>query len=171
MASVGNDVQPSVDVPNPRPASVRALTNSLCRTLIYSISPSVFQLPDELILSILTYVSSNPELTGPYARFRLAYCVEVSGCCSQRVGFLRPLSMTCRAMRFRFVPWVWERLELPGWTSPQKMLAKNLSVVVDAFHADMFLATCVKYFCVLPFPRVGADSRPPKVHEGPFPAV
>ena len=86
----------------------------------------------------------------------------------QRMRFLRRLSMTCRAMWLRFVPWVWERLELPfaDYWSSGETFAKKLNAITNALHAEPFLATTMRYLCTLPCPWVGADSRPVKVHEG-----
>ena len=97
----------------------------------------VFELPDELILSILSHVSPEPQLTGPYARFRVQYRMEINDDHRKRVRFLRPLSMTCRAMRLRLLPWMWDLIEPSdlGW---------NLFAIVNALHADTFLAASVK---------------------------
>ena len=85
----------------------------------------------------------------------------------QRMQFLRPLSMTCKAMRSRFLPWVWERLELPSPWSPGTMtLSRKLTALANALHTDISLATNVMYFCAPFLPQVEADSCPPKVHDG-----
>ena len=82
---------------------------------------AVFELPDELILSILLYTSPDPRLTGHYTQFSTRDGMATEGYSDQwhQVEFLRPLSMTCRAMRLRLLPWVWERLEMHpnNWTS------------------------------------------------------
>ena len=75
--------------------------------------------------------------------------------------------MTCRAMWLRFVPWVWERLELPftHWNSG-KTFAEKLNTIANALQTEAFLATSVRYFYALPCPWAGVDSRGAKVHEG-----
>ena len=88
----------------------------------------------------------------------------------QWVQFLRPLTMTCRAMRLRLLPWVWERLELPrsdNW-NPGGMSSVKLNIIADVLHASAYLAATVKYFFALLCPRVGADSRPLKDRNGMY---
>ena len=56
--------------------------------------------------------------------------------------------MTCRAMRLRLLPWVWECLEVP----PRPLLAlkeralRKLNTIVNDPYTGKFLATNVKYF-------------------------
>ena len=153
MASVGNRlVQPSIDLPHPKPVPVRVLASVLCvgANPFHSIS-AVFKLPDELILSILSHMSPDPSPSGHYARFRMPYSVGMSDCHNQRVDFLRPLSATCRAMRLRLLPWDWERLEMPqrvGWAL-QGQTVQRLNTIVNGPYAGTFLATNLKYFCAL----------------------
>jgi len=107
---------------------------------------TVFDLPDELILSVLSYVSPEPRLAGHRARFRAQYNMEISGNHRRRVQFLRPLSRTCRAMRLRLMPWIWERLEASprrNWSSGEDF-DRRLSNVANVLHKDAFLATSVK---------------------------
>ena len=94
----------------------------------------------------------------------MPYSAGMSNCYDQRVEFLRPLSMTCRAMRLRLLPWVWERLEIPQRlvTASKKLIAQRLSTILDGPRTGAFLATNVKYlysllcpldrrsFCLLP---------------------
>ena len=62
----------------------------------------------------------------------------------QRVEFLRPLSMTCVAMRLRLLPWIWERLELiPGCGPDWEFLCK-VNAMAKALRKDISLATSVK---------------------------
>ena len=147
--SVITPVSKSLGSPAPQTSlSTNSLISSLNRILIYPVL-IVFELPDELILSILSHISPDPQLTARYARFCIPYSAGISDCHNKRVEFLRPLSMTCRAMRLRFLPWVWERLELPpvhSWISIGEMLVRKLNVVVNALHTDVFLAASVKYF-------------------------
>ena len=130
----------------------------------------VFQLPDELILSILSWVSPDPQLTGHYARFRVQYSMEISDYHERRTRFLLLLSMTCRMMRLRLLPWIWERVEclelIPSW-SPDLEAAppRGLNAIMGVLHKDIFLAANIRYFCTLASPRVGADSCPLKVHD------
>jgi len=122
---------------------------------------AVFELPDELILLILFWVSPDPQLTGRYARFSFPYSTGASECHNQRASFLRPLSATCRGMRLRLLPWVWERVEVPlqnAWKSEVQILW-GLNVIANALRRDVFLAGSVRYFCIFPCPWVTADSR------------
>ena len=88
-----------------------------------------------------------------------------------RVWFLLRLSMTCRMMRLRLLPWIWERLEFlvptPRWTPdgrlPSRVLRK-FNAVMTALCADVSLGTNVKYFRAFLSPWSGADSCPLKVH-------
>ena len=111
---------------------------------------AVFELPDELILSILSHISPDPQHTRNYECF----CIPYKRICNfhgQRAQSLRPLSMTCRAMRLRFLPWLWEYLAL-SWRSSEETLVSNLNTIANALHADKFVATSVKYFCVFIYP-------------------
>ena len=109
---------------------------------------AVFELPDELILSILFYISPDPWLTGHYVQFSTENGV-VNNIYSdqwQHVEFLRPLSMTCRAMRLRLLPWVWERLEMhPNNWSSTRNYAKGLNTLTNVLLTDVSLAANVKY--------------------------
>jgi len=113
---------------------------------------AVFDLPDELILSILSHASPDQQLAGYYGRFRAQYCMKINDHHEQRVGFLLSLSMTCRAMRLRLLPWVWERIKclklVPYWHS-EGAFPGGANTITDALRANMFLATCVKCFCAL----------------------
>ena len=128
------------------PASQTSLSTSsrispLNRTLTYSIS--VFELPDEIILSILSHIPQNTQATGHCAWFRDSYSMNERSCWDQREQVLRQLSMTCRAMRLRFVPWVWERLELSTLSHQKPYKTK---IILKALHTDVFLATSIRYF-------------------------
>ena len=64
----------------------------------------------------------------------------------QQVKFLRPLSMTCRAMRLRLLPWIWGRLEIyPNNWSSTRDYAKGLNALTNVLLADVSLAANVKY--------------------------
>jgi len=130
---------------------------------------AVFELPDELILSILSHISPEPRLTGHYARFREQYCMEINDDHQERVRFLRPLSMTCRAMRLRLLSWMWDLVEPSRvcWYDLQKGLRWNLAAIGNALQADTLLAASVRYFSALLCPCAGADSCP-KVHDSAF---
>lgn len=130
---------------------------------------TVFKLPDELILSVLSHIAPDPQLTSHYARFRIQFTRGIGGRYhQQRVRFLRPLSMTCKAMRLRLLPWIWERLEVPQ--SSWKNFVGNLDAVVNGLrHADIFLATSVKYSCAFLSSCIEADLRHLKVHDGASP--
>ena len=55
--------------------------------------------------------------------------------------------MTCRAMRLRLLPWVWERLELPPPRNVRgETYERKLGPIAKTFHANVFLAASVKYF-------------------------
>ena len=169
MASAGNRASPSLryqslwDLPHPKPASVRVPRRSSGYNvdLTLSVSP-VFELPDELILSILSCVSPDPQLTGYYARFRVQYCMGISDYHQQRVRFLLSLSMTCRAMRLRLLPWIWEcveRLMFPNWSpGPEGGTPGKFSATIGTLRTDILLAASVKYVCAMLLPRVSADS-------------
>ena len=73
---------------------------------------SAFELPDEIILSILSHVPSDPRATSHCTWFRNSYNTRDKTFQDRRKRVLIRLSMTCRAMRLRFVPWVWECLEI-----------------------------------------------------------
>lgn len=111
---------------------------------------AVFELPDELILSILSQIAPEPRFTGHRARFRVQYIMETSDDYYRRTQFLVPLSMTCKVMRLRLRPWIWDLIE-PS-RHPHVM---NLALV-DALNADAYLATSVRYICAF-FAHVGAD--------------
>ena len=137
--------QPSKFLGSPGPQTSLSTSSriSLNRTLTY-LHPSVFKLPDELILSILSHISPDLRATGHCAWFRDSYDTGVyDSDCNQRKQILRRLSMTCRAMRLRFVPWVWEHLEV---SSVHYRKSEAIAVIADALHADAFLATSVRYF-------------------------
>ena len=118
---------------------------------IYSPIPTVFELPDELILHILSYISPEPRLTGHYARFREQYRMQINDDHQERMCFLRPLSMTCRLMRLRLLPFMWNLIEPSRvcWYDCMKRFGWNLAVIVNALHADRSLAASVRYFCGL----------------------
>jgi len=95
--------------------------------------------------------------------------MDIDDCHEQRVRFLLPLSMTCKAMRLRLLPWIWERIEClewpPNWNSDGGV-PRKLDTIVGALRADISLATSVKYFCTPLSPWIGTDPRPLKVHDG-----
>ena len=102
----------------------------------------VFEFPDELILSVLSYVSSYQELTGHHARFRFLYDMAAGDYHQQRAEFLLPLSMTCRAMRLRLLPWIWEHVEVFSGEN----LERRPKAIAGALRADPCLGMSVKYF-------------------------
>ena len=129
---------------------ITSLDGILNVNLSCSIFP-VFELPDELILSILSHVSRDPQLTGHYARFRVQYTMWMDDYHEQRVRFLLPLSMTCRTMRLRLLPWIWERLEcleVVSASSPNSEggFPRGFSAIMRVLRMDIFLAASVKYF-------------------------
>ena len=141
----------SVGPPAPQTSlSTISCTGSLNRVLTHP-TPifAVFQLPDELILSILSHISPDPQFTRYYTRFRILYSTENNNKHQRRMRFLRRLSMTCRTMWLRLLPWIWERLECirltPIWRSEGRY-PRKLSVIMNVLRADAFLATSVRYF-------------------------
>ena len=70
-------------------------------------------------------------------------------------------------MRLRFLPWVWERLVFPPYSS-EAALVKRLKKTVKVSQGDRFLATSVKYFYSLLCLWAGTNSHPLKVHEDIF---
>jgi hypothetical protein len=117
---------------------------------------AVFEFPDELILFVLSYVSPDPGLAGHRARFRVQYIMEVSDDYRWRVAFLLPLSMTCRVMRLRLLPWIWERIEVfSGDWVRWEVLTRRSKAIVGALRADPGLHMNVKYFCALLSPGSG----------------
>ena len=142
------------------------LLHRFCRSNVdlFHLVFTVFELPDELILSILSHISPDPWLPGHSTWFRIPYSMTADDSYNQRVEFLRPLSMTCWAMRLRLLPWVWEHLVFPQWNSEQAFTVRT-NKIVNASHADKFLATSVKYFYALLYLWVWIDLCPLKVHD------
>ena len=144
---------------------------------MFTVNPShsnfiVFKLPDKLILSILSHVSQNPRAAGHYARFRVQYCMEINAHHERQVEFLLSVSMTCRAMRLRLLPWIWEHIECfksaPSHGSVG--LPRVLNAMIGALHMDTFLAASVKCFHALLCCTSGrADPCPLQVHDGVHP--
>ena len=71
-------------------------------------------------------------------------------------------------MRLRFVPWVWERLEIPTLCHQKPC---KIKIVLKALRAGTFPATSVRYFRALLCPLVEANSRPLKDYDSEPPAV
>ena len=132
--------------------SFRSDANLFCPIL------AVFKLPDELIICILSQVSPDPQLTRHYPCF----CIPYKRICNfhgQRAQSLRPLSMTCRAMRLRFLSWIWEYIAL-SWQGSEETFVSNLNTIANASHADKSVAASVKYFHVFLFPCLGLIRAP-----------
>ena len=164
-ASAGNNVRSSINLLCHKLAPVRALASFFgSNTDIFRPIISVFKLPDEIILSILSHISPDPWLAGDYARFCIPYCVDNSVCHHLWVQFLRPLSMTCRAMRLRLLPWVWERRTVWGGLEASPWLLRTTrnfnEIVLDAFRTNPVLATSVRYFCTTLCPQTGVNWSP-----------
>ena len=122
----------------------------------------VFRLPDELILSVLSHISPDPHLTGPYARFCVQYCMKISDGHQERMKFLRPLSGTCRAMRLRLLPWIWDHIQpSQGYydSNGVRWISWKFTAIARAVGAGAFLATHIKYPYVIFCPWVRADTR------------
>ena len=111
--------------------------------------PTVFELPDELILSILSYVAPHMQYTSHWVRFRLLHD-KICDDGKIRARFLRRLSATCRTMRLRLAPWLWEHFELStrrAWDEAGETAVRNLNAIANALSTDTSLATSVKYLC------------------------
>ena len=113
---------------------------------------AVFELPDELILSILSHISPDLQFTDHHSRFRVQYSMRVNDFHDQRIRFLRSLSMTCRAMRLRLLPWIWERVKclklVPHWYSGAGFPGEFYAIT-GALRANAFLAANVRCFYAL----------------------
>jgi len=71
----------------------------------------------------------------------------------QRARFLQPLSKTCKAMRLRLLPWIWNLIEPSRcgrsyWAN----FSTNLTALVKTIRADTSLATSVMYLVISPCP-------------------
>lgn len=105
-----NQLLTSLTSPAPKTSpSKTSYVASFDRTLTYLSPFVVFELPNELFLSILSYISPEPRLAGHYARFRVQYCMQINDVHYLRAQLLRPLNMTCKAMRLRL--WTWDLIE------------------------------------------------------------
>ena len=127
---------------------------------------AVFQLPDELILSVLSHI--YPRYSNRYSQFRIHEKMGIDHYRKMRVRFLQPLSMTCRAMRLRLIPWIWEYLQVPpprDWSSRGEIVVRELNAIANFLCADTFPAFSVKYFRAVLCPWACADSRPLEVHD------
>ena len=161
--------QSPLPLPHPKPAPVRPLASLLPIERRPISSPfAVFELPNEIFLSILSYISPEPRLTGHYARFRVQYCMQINDDHYLRVQLLRPLSMTCKVMRLRLNLWRWDLIE-PSRRRPVPL--HIMRTIGKALRADPSLATSVKYLGTLLCPWVSTNSRPLKVHDVAFPVV
>jgi len=119
---------------------------------------AVFRLPDELILSILSHISPDPHLTGDYARYSVQYCMKIGDGHQQRMKFLRPLSRTCRAMRLRLLPWIWNHIQASQASYDSdgiRMISWKSIAIAQTVYTDMSLATRIKYFAPLLIPVSG----------------
>ena len=124
---------------------------------------AVFELPDELILSVLFQISPDTHHTRGWVRFRIHDEMGIDRCRQVRAQILRPLSMTCRAMRLRLVPWIWEYLQLPpprNQSTRGEIILKKLNIIANALNADTYLATSVRYFYPFSVPRSGLIHAP-----------
>ena len=109
---------------------------------------AVFKLPDEIILSIPSHVSPGPWLAGHHTRFCIPYCVGNNDCHDRQVLFLRPFSMTCRAMWLRLLPWVCVGgLEASLWLL--QTIREFNPIVLNTFRTDAVLATSAKWVCTI----------------------
>ena len=74
----------------------------------------------------------------------------------RRVELLLSLSMTCRAMRLRLLPWIWEHIEIfsVDWNGRGDRVWRP-SAIVGTLRADPGLSMSVKYLCL--FIRLGSE--------------
>ena len=87
---------------------------SLARILRFHPILAVFKLSDELILYIFSHISldlRHPAISR-YIWFRILCSMGIYDHRLHWLQFLRPLSMTCRAMRVRLLPRILERIEV-----------------------------------------------------------
>ena len=108
--------------------------------LIRSISLSQFSNSRTSLSFPFSHIS--PELIGHYARFRVQDELAVYDDHRRRVRVLRWLSMTCRTMRLRFLPWIWERLDVKmpkpyNWSSGESV-EWRLNSVINALHTNIY---------------------------------
>ena len=118
---------------------------------------TVFEFPEELILSIVSHVSPD---SGQYAGFHFQHVMDTRDCYRQRLAFLVSLGMTCRAMWLRLLLWIWERVEMDS-----EDLVRRPNAIVGALHADPYVGMSVKYFHPFICLWVGADLCPLKVSD------
>jgi len=121
---------------------------------------AVFQLPDELILSILFHICPDPHLTGQYARFCVQYRMKINDYHQRRMELLQPLSRTCMAMRLRLLPWIWDHIQ-PSRCSYDsdgiRRISWKFTALERVVYANASLAARVKYLLAFPHPCFGAD--------------
>ena len=67
---------------------------------------------------------------------------------------LKPLSMTCRTMRLRLLPWIWDLVQ-PSRRFGIYLVLWNFTSTVRAVQADKSLATFVRYFRAILLPDSG----------------
>jgi hypothetical protein len=72
---------------------------------------TLFELPLELILEILSYFDSLPLITSKHHYSLLNIDPTITRRYLERTNTLRALSQTCRSWRTLFFPLLWERLE------------------------------------------------------------
>lgn len=140
---------PNVHAHHPIQTLTRAQNQPQSRTPATQSSP-IFKLPDELIISLPSYTSPAPRHSDHIARFRVQYDMTIDNRHQEWMKLLRTLSMTCKKMRFRLIPWIWERLEL----FPQHHCASEseniryTGMVFDIVKGDEYLAPAVKFLTV-----------------------
>lgn len=74
-------------------------------------SRTVFQLPDETFLEILSYfpvVSFRYKFSGPRSVWGQTFLPVIY---AERLNALRAVTQTCRTLRRKFLSWLWERVE------------------------------------------------------------
>ena len=168
---------PSESLGSPAPqASFSTSSRISCLARILRFHPilAVFKLSDELILYIFSHIDISPDLRHPaisrHIWFRILCSMGIYDHHLQWLQFLRPLSVTCRAMRVRLLPRILERIEvssLHNWGSSAEIFAKRFDTITNVLRVDTYLAATVKYFRALVYPGVGVDSCL-KIHDGAF---
>jgi len=89
--------------------------------------------------------------------------MKISDGHQQRMKFLRPLSMTCRAMRLRLLPWIWDHIQpSQGYYDNVgvRWISWNFTAIAQAVGVDASLATHIKYPHALFLPLVKTNSCP-----------
>ena len=102
------------------------------------------------------------------------YCMDINDNHQRRMEFLLRLSGTCRTMRLRLVPWIWDHIQ-PSRASyryygGERTILWSFPAITQILSQNNSLAR-VKYSYVLLCPWVKADPCPLKVHDSALPGL